>query len=116
MSFQALANHRYISLATFRRSGDTVKTAVWFANRGAELVVGTFATSGKIKRVRHTPQVSLAPATFRGREVGPAMVGTARTVDGLEAEAARKLLAEKYGWQWKVAGRRIDAFLAISPE
>jgi PPOX class probable F420-dependent enzyme len=115
MSFETLAPHRYLNLATRRRSGETVKTPVWFALLGGEVVVGTYASTGKVKRIRHSPEAVVAPSTFRGRELAPAMNGVARLLSGGDATDAQKALAAKYGWQWKLLGRKIDTFLAISP-
>lgn len=115
MSFESLVPHRYLNLATRRRSGEVVKTPVWFAMVGGEVVVGTYASTGKVKRIRHTSEVVVAPSTFRGRERGPASNGVARLLTGADATDAQTALAGKYGWQWKLLGRKIDTFLAISP-
>jgi uncharacterized protein len=57
----ALADHRFVSLTTFRRSGEPVSTPVWVGRDGDRLVVLTPAGSGKVKRLRHDPRVELAP-------------------------------------------------------
>lgn len=115
MSFEPLVPHRYLNLATRRRSGEVVKTPVWFALVGGDVVVGTYASTGKVKRIRHSPEVAVAPSTFRGRELGSGVTGLARLLTGADATAARTTLEEKYGWQWKLLGRKIDTFMAISP-
>lgn len=115
MSFESLATHRYLNLATRRRSGEVLKTPVWFALAGGEVMVGTYSSTGKVKRIRRTPEVVVAPATFRGREVGPAVAGVARILGEDETTLARTALAGKYGWQWKLLGRKLDTFVAISP-
>lgn len=115
MSFESLSSHRYLSLATRRRSGEVVKTPVWFAQMEGSLVVGTYQSTGKVKRVRHTPEVEVAPSTMRGKELGSAVQGVAHLLTNEEAVAAQTALAAKYGWQWKLFGRNIDTFLAINP-
>ena len=45
-----LGDARYISVATFRRSGAEVKTPVWFAGAGDWIHVFTAGDSGKVKR------------------------------------------------------------------
>jgi PPOX class probable F420-dependent enzyme len=60
-SLLALADHRFVSLTTFRRSGAPVSTPVWVARDGNSLVVLTPAGSGKVKRLRHDPRVELRP-------------------------------------------------------
>lgn len=66
----ALARHRYMSLATFRRSGAEVRTPVWFAAAGGRLYVFTAGESGKVKRLRHSSRARAAPSDARGRVLG----------------------------------------------
>jgi len=95
-----LDRHRYISLATFRRSGAEVTTPVWFAALGARLYVFTMSDSGKVKRLRHTPQARVAPSNGRGRVQGAWQPATARLVTDLGViERAHAALHAKYGWQ-----------------
>ena len=60
-SLLALAEHRFVSLTTFRPSGERVSTPVWVGRDGNALVVLTPAGSGKVQRLRHDPRVELAP-------------------------------------------------------
>jgi PPOX class probable F420-dependent enzyme len=57
----ALADQRFLSLTTFRRSGAPVSTPVWVGRDGDSLVVLTPAGSGKVRRLRHDPRVELRP-------------------------------------------------------
>ena len=57
----ALAEHRFISLTTFRRDGTAVSTPVWVGRDGGALVVLTPAGSGKVSRLRHDPRVEMRP-------------------------------------------------------
>ncbi len=105
--FEVLAGERYLSLTTFRRSGDGVATPVWFALLdGPRLVVHTEAASGKAKRLRADPACTVAPCDVRGRVHGPEVAARARLLDGEEdaeqAASARRALARTYGWQWRV--------------
>ena len=61
-----MADHRFVSLTTFRRSGTPVATPVWIARDGDALVVTTIVDSGKVKRARRDPRVELQPCTRRG--------------------------------------------------
>jgi PPOX class probable F420-dependent enzyme len=95
--------HRYASLATRRRSGVVVRTPVWFAEAGGRFYVFTAGESGKVKRVRHTPGVQLAPCDARGAIRGPWRDGTARLLhDRAATGAAHAALLAKYGWQMRV--------------
>ena len=60
-SLLPLADARFVSLTTFRRSGEPVSTPVWVGRDGGSLVVLTPADSGKVKRLRHDPRVEIAP-------------------------------------------------------
>ena len=65
-----LERHRYMSLATFRRSGAEVATPVWFAAADGKLYVFTAEQSGKVKRLRHSSRARVAPSDARGRVLG----------------------------------------------
>ena len=95
-----LARERYVSLATFRKSGAEVATPIWFAVVDDALWMMTGGDSGKVKRLRHSPRVRVAPCDVRGIVHGPWREGSARLVDDPQAIAqARAMLRVKYGWQ-----------------
>ena len=52
----ALDRKPYISLVTFRRSGDAVQTPVWFAAYDGKLYVFSEADAWKVKRLRNDQQ------------------------------------------------------------
>ena len=56
-----MADARFVSLTTFRRSGEPVSTPVWVGRDGGSLVVLTPADSGKVKRLRADPRVEIRP-------------------------------------------------------
>jgi uncharacterized protein len=92
--------HRYACLATVRRSGVEVQTPVWFAAAGEKLYVVTGGEAGKVKRLRHSPRVRVAPCDARGRVQGAWRDGIGRIVtDGRVIERAHAALRAKYGWQ-----------------
>ena len=91
-----LQGQRYISLATFRRSGQEVRTPVWFAEKAGKLYVMTRSDSGKFKRIRNQPQVRLAACTRRGKITGNWIDGQARVLDRQPEAIARQALARKY--------------------
>ena len=49
-AFTTLGREKFVSLTTFRRSGDAVSTPVWIAQDGDALVVTTTEQTGKVKR------------------------------------------------------------------
>ena len=60
-SLLPLADARFVSLTTFRRSCEPVSTPVWVGRDGTSLVVLTPADSGKVKRLRRDPRVEVRP-------------------------------------------------------
>lgn len=87
---------KYISLATFRKSGTPVYTPVWFAEDNGKLYVMTRSDSGKYKRIRNNPKVKIAPSTARGKIVGAEADATARILPAEDWPRARQTLARKY--------------------
>src|SRR5512135_1218685 len=95
-----LTSEAYINLATFRRNGTAVETPVWFAILGGKLYVVTDGTSAKVKRLRATRRVRVAPCNVRGTVSGEWIDGSGRVVTGkVLVERAHAGLVEKYGWQ-----------------
>ena len=92
-----LPHSTYVSLPTFRRTGEPVPTPVWAAPDGDGLVVWTRADSGKVKRLRHTSRVTVAPCDIRGRVRGPAVEARAGFVDRAEWPQALAALRRAYG-------------------
>jgi PPOX class probable F420-dependent enzyme len=100
--FSVLDGHNYLSLTTFRKNGQAVATPVWFAEVDGKLVVTTDATSGKAKRIRNNPAVTVAPCDMRGKVLGPVVQTTARILTPEEAAFADRALLRKYGWQMRL--------------
>jgi PPOX class probable F420-dependent enzyme len=96
-----LRGHKYISLATFRKTGVAILTPVWFAEEDGKLYVFTNPNSGKVKRIRNNPEVRVAPSTIRGRIIGPEFPARARVMASEEFSHARQLLRRKY-WLMRV--------------
>ena len=103
-----LGTPNYVRFTTFRKSGDAVSTPVWFAPaRDVTYVFTTDASSGKVKRLRHTPRVEVAACDVWGRVSASAATytGTAEVIDDpSDMAAARAALADRYGLMWKVVG------------
>jgi PPOX class probable F420-dependent enzyme len=85
-SLLTLADARFVSLTTFRRSGERVSTPVWIGRDGDALVVLTPAGSGKVKRLRRDSRVELAPCGRFGK-VDDGVVPVAGTADVRESPA-----------------------------
>jgi PPOX class probable F420-dependent enzyme len=62
-----ISGQRYISLATFRKTGIPVYTPVWFGEGNGRLYVMTNGKSGKSKRLRNNPEVRIC-SLYHARE------------------------------------------------
>jgi PPOX class probable F420-dependent enzyme len=98
-----LAAEKYVLLTTFRKDGRAVPTPVWVARDGDALVVWTVKDSGKVKRIRRSAEVTVAPCDARGRAHGEAVPGRAVLCDAAETERIRGLLARRYGLMGRLA-------------
>jgi len=109
-------SQRYISLATFRKSGVAVYTPVWFAEDNNKLYLMTNSKSGKCKRIRNNPRVKIAPCTMRGKITGPEFPATIRILPAEEFAHIRRAINRKY-WLARVPflWRNTDAYLEITP-
>lgn len=102
-SFAQINKASYISLTTFRKTGEPVPTPVWFAERDGTIYLFTFPGAGKAKRISHTAKVTLAPCTLNGKVTGPAIDGKARVLAEPADEAlAEQTLAKKHGIIWRL--------------
>ena len=108
---------KYLSLATFRKSGVPVRTAVWFAEENGRLYVMTSSQLGKYKRIRNNPKVTIAPCTLRGKVIGPEFPATVRILRPDEFQRARQLINSKY-WLARInfLWRNTDAYIEITPD
>jgi PPOX class probable F420-dependent enzyme len=90
-------NQQYLSVETFRKNGEWVKTPVWFVELNQELCIATGPQSGKIKRIRNNPSVQVAPCKMDGTITGEWKTAKARFMQGVEIQQMEKLYNKKYG-------------------
>lgn len=103
----SIADEKYVLLTTTRRNGDTVPTPVWIAPLPDGLAgFTTDLTSGKVKRIRNNPSVTLQPCSVRGRVTPGSTVvtATAEAVTGADAAAITKAINGKYWAMAKLIG------------
>jgi PPOX class probable F420-dependent enzyme len=101
---QRLGAERYVNLATFRRDGREVRTPVWVAEADGHLYVFSEAKAGKVKRIRATKRVALAPCDVRGGLRGDFSSGRGRVVSEPEViERAYAAFLSKYGLVMRAA-------------
>ncbi len=110
-----LDGKRYLSLETYRKTGKSVQTPVWFAaapDAGSHVVyVYSGADTGKMKRIRQNPTIRIAPCGARGTVTGPWIDARARFVSGDEFQLGMRLLNRKYRL-WK---QILDLLFRLKP-
>ena len=79
-------------LTSFRRNGVGVSSPVGTVASQGKLYFMTASDTWKVKRLANNPQVTVAPGTYTGKILGPAIEGTARRLFGEELKRARDLL------------------------
>jgi PPOX class probable F420-dependent enzyme len=89
-------DQKYLNLETYRRNGVAVLTPVWFAEKDGLLYVYSLANAGKVKRIRNSPRVRIAPCTATGRLKGHWVEARAWIAGPEETELGHRLLNEKY--------------------
>ena len=125
-TFPDLGREQCIALTTFRRTGQAVTTPVMFAQSLGMIYVGTRADAGKLKRLRRSGRVTLAPCTYSGKVTGAVIAGMARILtEPQECTVASTALAKKYSFMlpltrnaWRLLHRKAKAdevYLAIEP-
>ncbi len=113
----ALEKQKYINLETYKKSGQAVKTPVWFMISDGLIFVYTTQNTGKAKRIKNNQKVRVMPCGMRGEPKGDWIDGTARFATETETLNAIKLRHKKYGLKAKLVGmfvkRENPAVIAI---
>lgn len=98
---EKIAAEKYVSLRTKKRNGDEVATPVWIAALpDGSLGFTTDLTSGKAKRIRNFPEVTLQACTARGalKDGSSAVAATAAVLTGPDAAPVQAAIKAKYGF------------------
>jgi uncharacterized protein len=108
---ESLRGHKYCLLTTFRKSGESIPTPVWFGLADGKAYIGSDAAAAKVKRIRSNPRVRISPCSLRGRPLGPAVEGRARILAPEEWERAEQAIAANTGLSRKLlvgVGNRVE--------
>jgi uncharacterized protein len=93
---------KYICVETYRKTGNPVRTPVWFVEENGELFFRTDSDAGKVKRIRNNPRVRIATCNIRGNVKGEWVGGEARRVDSETSQHVFSLLQKKYGLMYRL--------------
>jgi len=102
-SLDEIKSEKYISLETYRKNGQSVKSPVWFVIKDDLLYIVTRSETGKVKRLKNNLQVKFASCTMKGKITGEWISGTAKILDVNQTKDAVKMRDEKYGFMAKIA-------------
>jgi len=91
------ANQNYLNMESYRKSGEAIRTPLWFVEDGDVLYFYTVAHSFKVKRLKNNPRIRVAPCDMRGNVKGDWIDAKARLLNTAEASHADNLLNQKYG-------------------
>lgn len=103
LDLEDIKSKKYISLETYRKNNQPVKTPVWFVIKDNLVYVVTREQTGKVKRLRNNPQVKFATCTMKGNVTGEWISGTAKILIDQEIKEAVKMREKKYGFMAKIA-------------
>ena len=92
-----------ISLETYRKDNQPVRTPVWFVIKKDLIYVVTRDKTGKVKRLKENQNVKIAMCTFKGKITGRWIEGTAKILTDSQTKEAVKWRDKKYGFMAKVA-------------
>ena len=105
----AILKAQYVALTTYRRDGTPVVTPVWAAAEGDSLFIFSNPNAGKVKRVRNSSRVTVAPCTATGTITGAALPAEAFLLSDDQMSKVWSLLVKKYG----ITARLFVAYDAI---
>ena len=102
-NLEEIESEKCISLETYRKNNEPVKTPVWFVIKDDLIYVVTRDQTGKVKRLRNNQQVKIATCNFKGKIKGQWISGTAKILTEDETKEAVKWREKKYGLMAKIA-------------
>ena len=102
-NLEEIESKKCISLETYRKNNQPVRTAVWFVIKDDLIYVVTRDQTGKAKRPRNNQQVKIATCNFKGKVKGQWISGTAKILSEDETKEVVKWRNKKYGFMAKIA-------------
>jgi len=124
MAFENLQSQQFMNLITYRKSGQAVRTPVWFVQDGTKLYVMTGKDAGKIKRIRNNSSIVVEPSDRTGKSLGATQPAQAQVISDPAVEArAITLINQKYGFMKRMfdfmalfnGGTKNRAYIEITP-
>ena len=114
---EKIKSEKYISLETYRKNNQTVKTTVMFVIKNDLIIIVTREQTGKVKRIRKNQKVMIATCSIKGKTSMSSISGNAQILTDKETVEAVNLRDKKYGFFSKISRlvtRNKGKILAIS--
>ncbi len=102
-NLEEIESKKCISLETYRKNNQPVRTPVWFVIKNDLIYVVTRDQTGKAKRLRNHLQVKIATSNFKGKVKRQWISGTAKILSEDETKEVVKWRDKKYGFMAKIA-------------
>jgi uncharacterized protein len=103
----SISDEKYVSSTTYRKSGTAVPTPTWIVPLdGGRVGFWTSSRSGKYKRLRNNPKITMQPSDARGRVKdgsGPVEGAVQLVNSGADFDAIQSKVRAKYGFQVHVS-------------
>ena len=94
-ALEPFVRRRTALLTSYKRDGNPVETPVTIAVAGDRAFIRSYDKAWKSRRMKHNPEVRIAPSTVRGRPVGSAIAARSRLLNGEEAAGAARAIARR---------------------
>ena len=101
-TFAEVSKAKYVLLTTFTKDGRPKPTPIWAAPDGDRLLVITEKDAWKVKRIRNTSRVTLAPCDMKGNVKGDTVEAVATVLPESETENVYRAIGKRYGIVGKV--------------
>jgi uncharacterized protein len=94
---------RFVSVTSFKRDGTGVATPVWAGSDGQRLFAFTDLHSAKVRRIRRTPHVLVAPCRPDGQLRGQALAARATVLTApADLDGVRRILLAQHPASYRV--------------
>ena len=91
-------NQKVITLETYKKSGEAVRTPLFFVEHEGVLYMRTPMHSWKVKRIQNSAQVRIVPSDGLGNPQGAWVEGYAEIYHERDMAWVNALSKQKYGW------------------
>lgn len=103
MNLNEIESEKYISLETYKKNNQAVRTPVWFVVKNNLVYVVTRDQTGKIKRLRNNQKIKIATCSIKGKVTGQFTEGVAKILSDTESREVIIWRDKKYGIFSKIA-------------